>query len=226
MTAWTDRMDAIRQKRMAAGLPIGRVDIRELIRDAAKDLSYAPNVGYDYGEDIARHPFQWQPGEPVRVSLSFPQTCACGEPVRSLRPSATVRPGLCGGCLEPDGSDEIDLADLIRRCKPRTERKFVNGRWLTVDMWTGEVCPETTDDGNPVRSAALYLPGLAGALDATAPAGRRARGRAYTIEQKREAVRLYRDGMTAPEVAEKLGVTLPSVKNWVRRYADDPFFVS
>ena len=40
-------------------------------------------------------------------------------------------------------------------------------------------------------------------------------------------MRLYREtGMTMAEVAEKLGATLASVKNWIRRYGNDDFFVS
>jgi hypothetical protein len=205
---WAERMEAIRAKREARGLPIGRVSLHELIRDAVRDLDapdgtgedYNPNRTFDYGEDIRAYPFQWRPTEPVRVSLSYPQTCACGESVRTLKPNVQARPRLCAGCLKPDNSDEIDLADLTLRSKE--------------------------GDRDPLRAAALYLPGLADALDSVEIPKRRTRGRAYTIADKREAVRLYRDGMTAPEVAEKLGVTLPSVKNWVRRYADDPYFVS
>ncbi len=81
-------------------------------------------------------------------------------------------------------------------------------------------------EGDPVRVAALYLTGLADALNAPERPKPKKRG-AYTIDQKRGAVRLYRDtNMSMPEIAEKLGVPLASVKNWVRRYQDDPYFTS
>jgi Homeodomain-like domain len=200
VTDWLQRMDKIRARRTAAGLPIGRVTISVLVREALLDLStpegtgeqYEPNRVFDYAEDVERYPFSWWPTEPIRISMSVPGICQCGAPVRQLKPKVLARPRLCASCLVPD---EIP-ASVFRR------------------------------EGDPVRVAALYLPGLGDALDAPPKAPKKKRG-AYTIDQKREAVRLYSDtNMTMPEVAEKLGVPLASVKNWVRRYQDDPYFAS
>ena len=125
--------------------------------------------------------------------------CPCGAPVRTLKPTVQARPRYCAECLTPDGSELASR--LTRRCK-LAER-------------------------DPLRAAALALPGLADALDSVEIPKPTTRGRSYSIGQKREAVRLYREtGMTMAEVAEKLGATLASVKNWIRRYGNDDFFVS
>jgi hypothetical protein len=195
LTDWTERMDRLRARREAAGLPVSSADIRLQIAEAqGTDWQDWRTPSFDYAGDVARYPFQWWPTEVVRVSRSIPATCPCGEPARSLKPSVTARPRYCARCLEPDGLEPEPL---------KLER-----------------------EGDPVRVAALYLQGLADALDSPERPKPKKRG-AYTIDQKREAVRLYRDtNMTMSEVAEKLGVPLASVKNWVRRYQEDPYFAS
>lgn len=207
MTDWTERVDAIRRRREAAGLPIGRASLQSAIREAVRDLDspegtgedYNPNRGFDHAADIEAHPFRWRLTEPVRISMTVPTLCPCGAPVRTLKPTVQARPRYCAECLTPDGS-ELDLTDLIRRCK--------------------------LADRNPLRAAALAMPGLADALDAPQKVAKPKRA-AYTIAQKREAVRLYREtDMTMTEVAEKLGAPLASVKNWIRRYGSDAFFAS
>ena len=117
MSDWTERVDAIRRRREAAGLPIGRPTMQSAIREAVRDLDspegtgedYNPNRAFDYAADIEAHPFRWRPTEPVRVSATVPTMCPCGAPVRTLKPTVQARPRYCAECLTPDGSE---------RCQP------------------------------------------------------------------------------------------------------------
>jgi Helix-turn-helix domain len=119
----------------------------------------------------------------------------CGLPVRKLSPFVVARASYCAD-------------HLIEDC---TETSLRRGVWRSPEQ--------------ALREVALYLPGGA---EARRSAGRRRRKpakRVYTINDKREVVQLYRSGpMQATEIARHLDIPEGTVKSWIKRHLEDPYF--
>jgi hypothetical protein len=201
VTDWVERMEALRRRREAAGRPIGRAGLTGLIREAVKDLAELEGAGERYNPNA---------GFVIEADVElYPFRWWPTETVRVSSSSPTVCP-----CGSPVRTLKATVGARARFCAGCLEPDGSEPRATSFER-----------AGDPLRVAALYLPGLADALDSIELPKPKTRGRSYTIEQKREAVRLYRDAVLGQtEIAEKLGVPLSTVKTWVRRYEADPFF--
>ncbi len=188
-----------------------RAKLRRLVREAVHDLSvpegtgdeYNPNRVFDYAADIAAYPFRWQPGADgsfiQQVQLDDLGVCRvtdCGSPVRKLSPSVVARASYCPDHLMEDGT-ETSFQRIVERS------------------------PE-----DALRVVALCLPGGAEILQSATRRRRTPAKRVYTINDRREAVRLYRSTpMQATEIARHLVIPVGTVKSWINRHLEDPYFV-
>jgi hypothetical protein len=187
-----------------------RVRLRRLVQDAIYDLSvpkgtgdeYNPNRVFDYAADIAAYPFRWQPGatgsfmEQVQPDdLGVCRVPGCGLPVRKLSPFVVARASYCADHLIEEGT-ETGMQRAVERS------------------------PEEA-----LRVVALYLPGGVEALQSAHGRRRKPAKRIYTVNDKREVVGLYRSTpMQATEIARHLDIPEGTVKSWIKRHLEDPYF--
>lgn len=225
MSSWQDRAARIRERRVARGLPVDGSAVSEPEDDTPKE-----SKRFNYAADIEEHPFKWWPGESMdspigQVSPDDLGTCrgpGCGQPVRKLKPFAEAQPRCCPDCITIPAGVVIDQGHVIDKA---------TGELL---WWPGqspaglaEICkpPLTRSPEEARRVVAQYLSGAGAALEEFSRRKRKEPRSIYTMNQKREAVFLYRNtDMAQTAIAEKIGVPVGTVKKWISRYQDDPFY--
>ena len=219
MATWQDRADAIRRRRVARGL---RVDWPE--QDSEQNAP-RDDRQFDYGADIAEHPFKWWPGEPggsliqqlqpsdlgepggsliQQLQPSDLGACAapgCGQPVRKVSPLSSARPRYCSACMTDDGQP-FDFRAVAERCQPPLTRSPAAARRVMALHFTTKL--DGPDEVTRKRRAA-------------------AKKAAYTLRQKREVIALY-STLSPTKIAVRLCIPVGTVKAWISRYKDDPYY--